>query len=1159
MATVPGTRLGLLFLSAGVLSLVAAGQAVAVEDPGGQLLPNTDVRAGQKVSQVAPRQAERLDRKLGEEGFVDADPFTGAPAFVGRTDGFLTAASDATPADVVLGYVSANRGAFGLGSDDIARLKLSDSYTSIDGVTHVTFAQKVDGIESFDSYLRGNVTKNGRLINVSGSPVGDLSVPTTDPTLTADEALLAARDNVGGDDTLPPVEKRSTGPQQKTTYETYAESAKLTVFAEADRNRLAWEVQVLDADDILYRVVVDAASAKVLVRQSLTAFDTNDAQIWPLHPNKLVAPRAVNFGTDPTWLDRSAANGNQLIGNNTHTYSDVGLPDGYQPGEETTRNGGANWIYPMTWYAQAECPAFGCTWDSTAPASKTVNQKAGAVGLFYLTNHFHDALLQAPIGFDEASRNFEQVNSSGQGVDGDAVLAEAQDSGGLNNANFSTPADGTPGRMQMYLWSGPQANPAAGPQYDVDGSASADVVYHEYAHGLSNRLVGNGGGLTQFQSRAMGEGWSDFYALDLLVHEGDRTDPAGPGDVWLGEYATGVPGIFGGISRIRHQAIDCTVGASAAKCPDSGTAGPGGYTFGDLGKVGTSPTSVHDGGEIWQQTMWDLRDVLGRNAALKIVTGGMRLSPNAPSMLDMRDAILQSAQVNGVSVPTVWSVFAKRGMGYLAATPGASATTATEDFSLPPSLLHVSTTINDNAPRGDGDGIPEPGETLTVATTLQNLTGSTISGLTGTLAADNGVLVTRGSAGWPAIGAGQNQANDPPFAATVPINKACGTDFTLTVSVSGPDGPVSIPARTMTVGGPAFTNATDVPKAIPDNLPAGVNSTFTFPSSGNVTDMDVRIGQLTHTFVGDLKITLSHGATTVVLMNRPGAGTFGANGDDFVDLILDDEASSPIEGIPAANPAGGYTGSYTPDELLSAFDGQSLSGTWTLNVSDNQGADTGTLQAWGMSPTPQCDVFGLPESVTNPVSDVTTSAATLNGSHNSGGKATDYRFEYGTTNNYGEKSPVTAGGAGNGPVPVSSPLSGLTPATEYHYRLIALRDGVVLSKGADQSFVTAQVVVDPTPAPDTTAPTVKINKKPKKKVVTKKAKVKVKVKFTSEPGVTFTCKVDKKKYKACKSPYKVKVKSKPRKGKKHKILIRATDQAGNVGKAAKVKFKVVRK
>ena len=143
---------------------------------------------------------------------------------------------------------------------------------------------------------------------------------------------------------------------------------------------------------------------------------------------------------------------------------------------------------------------------------------------------------------------------------------------------------------------------------------------------------------------------------------------------------------------------------------------------------------------------------------------------------------------------------------------------------------------------------------------------------------------------------------------------------------------------------------------------------------------------------------------------------------------------------------------------------------------------------------------------------------------------------------------MTAGGAGNGSVPVSTPLSA-SPQPRYHYRLIALRD-VVLSKGADQSFVTAQVLAESTPAPDTTAPTVKITKKPKKKVVTKKAKIKAKMEFTSEQSATFTCKVDKKKYKACTSPYMVKVKSKPSRGKAHDPG-RATDQAGNVGKPAK--------
>ena len=59
-------------------------------------------------------------------------------------------------------------------------------------------------------------------------------------------------------------------------------------------------------------------------------------------------------------------------------------------------------------------------------------------------------------GFDEASGNFQEDNISRGGDGSDYLDADAQDGGGngthLNNANFSTPADGSNPRMQMYLW-----------------------------------------------------------------------------------------------------------------------------------------------------------------------------------------------------------------------------------------------------------------------------------------------------------------------------------------------------------------------------------------------------------------------------------------------------------------------------------------------------------------------------------------------------------------------------------------------------------------------------------------------------------------------------------------------------------------------------------
>jgi hypothetical protein len=55
-----------------------------------------------------------------------------------------------------------------------------------------------------------------------------------------------------------------------------------------------------------------------------------------------------------------------------------------------------------------------------------------------------------------------------------------------------------------------------------EGDLDAEVVFHEYTHGLSWRLVAGGQMLGTMQSDGMGEGWSDFYALSLLSGAGDE-------------------------------------------------------------------------------------------------------------------------------------------------------------------------------------------------------------------------------------------------------------------------------------------------------------------------------------------------------------------------------------------------------------------------------------------------------------------------------------------------------------------------------------------------------------------------------------------------------------------------------------------------------------
>jgi len=90
----------------------------------------------------------------------------------------------------------------------------------------------------------------------------------------------------------------------------------------------------------------------------------------------------------------------------------------------------------------------------------------------------------------------------------------------------------------------------------------------------------------------------------------------------------------------------------------------------------------------------------------------------------------------------------------------------------------------------------------------------------------------------------------------------------------------------------------------------------------------------------------------------------------------------------------------------------------------------------------------------------------------------------------------------------------------------------------------------PPPATDTKAPTATITKGPKAKSASTTAKFKFKA---NEAGSTFQCKLDKGKFKQCKSPKTYK-KLKPG---KHVFKVRATDKAGNVGKPATKKFTVL--
>jgi hypothetical protein len=91
--------------------------------------------------------------------------------------------------------------------------------------------------------------------------------------------------------------------------------------------------------------------------------------------------------------------------------------------------------------------------------------------------------------------------------------------------------------------------------------------------------------------------------------------------------------------------------------------------------------------------------------------------------------------------------------------------------------------------------------------------------------------------------------------------------------------------------------------------------------------------------------------------------------------------------------------------------------------------------------------------MTGSSSGVSATAATLNGTVNPQGSATSYHFEYGTSSTYGSSTASQSAGSGTTDAAVSAGLTGLTPGTTYHFRIVAT-NAVGTSVGVDKTFTT---------------------------------------------------------------------------------------------------------
>jgi hypothetical protein len=116
-----------------------------------------------------------------------------------------------------------------------------------------------------------------------------------------------------------------------------------------------------------------------------------------------------------------------------------------------------------------------------------------------------------------------------------------------------------------------------------------------------------------------------------------------------------------------------------------------------------------------------------------------------------------------------------------------------------------------------------------------------------------------------------------------------------------------------------------------------------------VTDVDVRIDTVIHTWDSDLLFYLRKGTVGVRIINQ-----VGGSGDNFIRTVLDDAAANPITSGVAP-----FTGTFRPSNPLTPFNGQITDGYWRLHINDTVAGDSGFLRAWCVVVGFNCPIGGI--------------------------------------------------------------------------------------------------------------------------------------------------------------------------------------------------------
>ncbi len=360
----------------------------------------------------------------------------------------------------------------------------------------------------------------------------------------------------------------------------------------------------------------------------------------------------------------------------------------------------------------------GCTFGVKAENA----EQAGAIGLV-IANNIEAALPNTVGGSSSASLPTLSITQT----DGDALIGAL-----TQGATISASLIGAP-------------------RADRDSGLDNVIVAHEWGHYLSNRLIGNSVGISGNQARGMGEGWSDFVSLLLMVTEDDGNLPANAG--YAGTYGVGVNSSwknpYFGIRRVPYS-IDFSKNALTFGHIEADRPLPTGVPTA-FGLDGASNAAVHRTGEVWATMLWECYAALlndptytfdqAQDRMIRYLVTALKITPMAPTMLEAKEAVLAAAFAQDLyDFELFFRAFARRGAGIGATGPDRSAndnSPVQESFLVGGDLSMGEARLDDELAWCDRDSILDSGETGRLTIKLQNTGVGTLSAITGVASSTN--------------------------------------------------------------------------------------------------------------------------------------------------------------------------------------------------------------------------------------------------------------------------------------------------------------------------------------------------------------------------------------------------------------------------------------